>query len=143
MRRRRAWIGRGLGSWAVERGVLRRSEALGAGRAGDRMPSCGVWMAVGGESEGVQAAFEPVARAVDGETLGVVEEPVEDRGGERFVAEGVGPLADGLVGRDDRRPARVAAVDDLKDTVGVGAVQRQVAGLVKDQGVRALQLGEL
>jgi hypothetical protein len=56
--------------------------------------------------------------------VGVVEEPVEDRGGEGFVAEGVGPGADGLVGGDDRRCAGVAAVDDLEDAVGVGAVER-------------------
>ena len=64
------------------------------------------------------------------EHLGVVEEAVEDRGGERFVAEGVGPFADGLVARDDRRAAGVAAVDDLKDAVGVGAIEWQVAGFV-------------
>jgi len=62
--------------------------------------------------ECVEAAVEPVARSVDREDLGVVEEAVEDRGGERLVAEGVGPFADGLVGGDDRRAARVAAVDD-------------------------------
>ena len=100
-------------------------------------------MAVGGEAEGVEAAFESVAGAVDGEHLGVVEEPVEDGGGERFVAEGVGPFGDGLVGGDDRRAARVAAVDDLEDAVGVGAVELEVAGFVDDQQLRALQLGEL
>jgi hypothetical protein len=30
-----------------------------------------------------------------------------------------------------------------KTPVGVGAVQRQVAGLVEDQRMRALELGEL
>jgi hypothetical protein len=79
---------------------------------------------VGACAEGVEAALESEAGAVDGEHFGVVQEAVEDRGGEGFVAEGVGPLADGLVACDDRRAARVAAVDDLKDAVGVGAVQR-------------------
>ena len=96
-----------------------------------------------GLAERVEAAFEAVARAVDGEHFGVVEEAVEDRGGEGFVAEGVGPFGDGLVGGDDRRAAGVAAVDDLKDAVGVGAIERQVAGFVEDQQVRALQLREL
>jgi hypothetical protein len=39
-----------------------------------------------------------------------VEEAVEDRGGERFVTERVGPFADGLVAGDDRGAAGVAAV---------------------------------
>jgi hypothetical protein len=51
-----------------------------------------------------------------------VEQAVEDRGGEGFVAEGVRPFGDGLVAGDDRRSACVAAVDDLKDAVGVGAL---------------------
>src|SRR5687768_7625560 len=69
---------------------------------------------VGACAEGVEAAFESEAGAVDGEHFGVVEEAVEDRGGEGFVAEGLGPFGDGLVAGDDRGAAGVAAVDDLK-----------------------------
>jgi hypothetical protein len=93
--------------------------------------------------EGVEASLEPIARSVDREHFGVVEEAVEDRRGECFVAEGVGPFGDGLVGRDDRRAAGVAAVDDGEDAVGVGAFQRQVAGFVDYEQMRSLQLGEL
>ena len=42
-----------------------------------------------------------------------------------------------------RQRARVAAVDDLKDAVGVGAIERQIAGLIEDEQVWALQLREL
>jgi hypothetical protein len=48
-------------------------------------------------AERVEAAFEAEARAVDGQHFGVVKQTVEDGGGERFVAEGVGPFGDGLV----------------------------------------------
>ena len=53
----------------------------------------------------VQAAFEPVAGAVDGEHFAVIEEAVDDGGGEHFVAERVGPFGDRLVSGDDRRAA--------------------------------------
>src|SRR5215216_6344776 len=82
-------------------------------------------------------------RSLDVEDLGVVEEAVEDRGGEHFVAEELGPLGGRLVRGDDRRAARVAALDDLEEAVGVLAPERQKAGLVEDQELRALQLGEL
>ncbi len=71
-------------SWAdrSERGVLRRSEGLGEGAAGDWTPLFGgVPVVRGGLAECVEAALEAVARSVDGEDFGVVEEPVEDGGG--------------------------------------------------------------
>src|SRR5215218_4896420 len=124
-------------------GVLRRSEGLGAGRAGDRTPHSAAFASGAvGWRRAVESALEAEARAVDGEHFGVVQEAVEERGGQGFVAEGVGPFADGLVAGDDCRAARVAAVDDLKDAVGVGAVERQVAGFVEEQQVWALQLRE-
>jgi len=78
----------------------------------------------------VEPVLEPVAGAVDREHFAVVEETVDDRGREDFVAEGVGPFGDRLVAGDDRRDAGVAAVDDLEEPVRVGAVEWQVAGLV-------------
>ena len=39
--------------------------------------------------------------------------------------------------------AGVAAVDDLEETVRVGAIERQVAGFIDREQVWALQLGEL
>jgi hypothetical protein len=81
---------------------------------------------IDGSLELVEAAFEPVAGAVDGEDFAVVEKPVDDRGREDFVAEGVGPLGDCLVAGDDRRRSGVAAVDDLEEPVRVaGAADSQ------------------
>src|SRR5215218_966538 len=118
-------------------GVLRRSEGLGAGRAGDRTPHSAAFASGAvGWRRAVESALEAEARAVDGEHFGVVQEAVEERGGQGFVAEGVGPFADGLVAGDDCRAARVAAVDDLKDAVGVGAAEAAdeiVEGAVADE----------
>ena len=72
-----------------------------------------------------------------------MQQAVDDRGGEDFVAEGVGPFGDRLVAGDDRGDAGVATVDDLEEAVRVGAVQREVAGFVDCEQVRALQLREL
>lgn len=42
--------------------------------------------------DGLEAVLEPVAGAVDGDHFAVVEEAVEDRGGENLVAEDLAPL---------------------------------------------------
>lgn len=67
-------------------------------------------MVAGACAERVEAALESEAGAVDGEHFGVVEEAAEDRCGEGFVAEGVGPFTDGLVAgaRGWRRRGRAA-----------------------------------
>jgi hypothetical protein len=52
--------------------------------------------------DGLEPVLEPVARSVDGDHVAVVEEAVEDGGGEDFVAEYLSPFAEGLVrGQDD------------------------------------------
>ena len=56
------------------------------------------------------AVFEAVAGSVDGEDFAVVQESVEDGGGEDFVAQDGAPFGEGLVaGGDDQRAAFVAA----------------------------------
>lgn len=42
--------------------------------------------------DGLEAVLEPVAGAVDGDHFAVVEEPVEDGGGQDLVAEDLAPL---------------------------------------------------
>ncbi|MBD0282659.1 MAG: recombinase family protein [Thermoleophilaceae bacterium] len=55
----------------------------------------------------------------------VVEEAVEDRRCEYLVAEQLGPLGSRLVRGDDCRATRVAAVEDLEETVSVFSAPRQ------------------
>jgi SRSO17 transposase len=52
--------------------------------------------------DGGESVLEPVAGAVDGDHVAVVQEAVEDGGGQDFVAEHLSPFAEGLVrGEDD------------------------------------------
>ena len=66
---------------------------------------------------------QSVAVALDIDHLGVVEEPVEDGGGEDVVAEDVAPFGEGFVAGDDHGAAFVAAGDELEDHVGFGSVE--------------------
>jgi hypothetical protein len=47
--------------------------------------------------DGLEAVLEPVAVAVDRDDFAVVQEPVEDRGGQDLVAEDLAPFAEGLI----------------------------------------------
>nr|WP_281356427.1 hypothetical protein [Acrocarpospora macrocephala] len=60
----------------------------------------------------------------------MVQEPVEDRGGQDLVGEDLSPLAEGLVAGDDDRALLVAAGYELEDEVGVGSIQGQIADLI-------------
>ena len=53
--------------------------------------------------DGCEPVLEPVAGAVDGDHVAMMEEAVEDGGGQDFVAEHLTPFTEGLVrGQDDR-----------------------------------------
>ena len=52
------------------------------------------------------------------------------RGGQDLVAEELGPLGDALVRGSDQRALRVAAIDELKEAVGIRPLKRQVAHLI-------------
>ncbi len=62
--------------------------------------------------DGCESVLEPVAGAVDGDDVAVVEEPVEDGGGEDFVTEDLAPFAEGLVRGEDDRALLVALGDE-------------------------------
>lgn len=54
---------------------------------------------------------EAVAGAVDEEDVALVEEPVEDRGGDDVIAEELAPTFEGDVRRDQERRFRIAVSD--------------------------------
>src|SRR3954452_15846079 len=97
-----------------------------------RSSASGSWhrRSSGGECS---AVLEAVAGSVDGDDVAVVQQPVEDRGGEHVVAEDLAPFGEALVAGDDRAAAFVAAADQLEDHVRLGARERQVADLVDDK----------
>lgn len=87
-----------VGNVRVLRGVSRgvRRDVLAGFRLGSL---CQVGLSGWGEVG--EAVFEPPAGAVDGDDLAVVQEAVQDGGGEDFVGEDLAPLAEGLVAGDD------------------------------------------
>ena len=79
------------------------------------------------------AVFHAVAWAFDHGNLTMVEEPVEDGGGDGGVAvEDGGPLLEGFVGGQHDGTAFVAGADDLEEKIRPVLVDRQVADLIKD-----------
>ncbi len=82
--------------------------------------------------DGLEAVLEPVAGAVDRDDFAVVQEAVEDRGGQDFVAEDLAPFAEGLVRSEDDRALLVALGDHLEDQVRLGAFKRLVLGRGQD-----------
>ena len=66
----------------------------------------------------------------------VMEQAVEDRGGEDVVTEDRAPLRDDLVGGDQQTAAFVPAGDELEKEMGAASFKRQIAELVDDQQLR-------
>jgi hypothetical protein len=75
---------------------------------------------------------QPVAVALESEDLGVVDEPVDHRGGDDLVAADLAAGGEGLVRGDDHRGALVAGGDEREHQVGGLGVDRDVAHLVDD-----------
>ena len=94
--------------------------------------------ASGGGGSGLDAVFHAVAFAFDDDGFGVVEDAVEEGGGEGgVVVEDGGPVFEGLVGGQDDRAAFVALADDLEEQVGAALVDGQIAQFVDDQQIGA------
>ena len=73
---------------------------------------------------------EPVAVAGDLNDDGVMQQPVQECGGNHVIAEQLAPLAKTPVGGEDDGAALVAGVDQLEEQVGATLLHRQVANLV-------------
>jgi hypothetical protein len=104
--------------------------------------SCGDGALSGGRDAG--AAFaQAVALAFERDHGGVVDEPVDEGGGDHRVAEDLAPLLEAAVGGDGDRAALVAARHQREEEVGGLAFERQIADLVDDEQVVALEPAEL
>ena len=97
-----------------------------------------------GDEVGVFA--QPVAGAFDVDDDGVVEQSVEQGGGDDGIAEQLAPFREAAVGGEDHGALLVAGVDELEEQVGGAAVDGDVADLVDDEqrgaGEEADLLGE-
>jgi hypothetical protein len=69
----------------------------------------------------------------------VLDEPIDERRGDHGVAEDLAPLFERAGRGDDDRAALVAAREEREQQVRGLALERQVADLVDDQQVVALQ----
>ena len=106
---------------------VRRRLVAGAGSGGVR--------SVGGVAglAGEVVVLEAVAVALEGEDLGVVDEPVDHCGGGGVVAEDLALGAEGLVAGDDQAGALVAAGDEHEHEVRRLRVEWDVSDLVADE----------
>jgi hypothetical protein len=85
---------------------------------------------------------EAVACAFDLDDDGVVEQPVQQRRGDDRIAEHLAPFGEAAVGCQDHGTLLAAGVDELEEAVAVARRDRQIADLVDDEQVRALQLAD-
>lgn len=76
-------------------------------------------------------------RSLDVEHVAVVQQPVEDGGGQHVVAEDPSPLNEALVAGDDHASAFVAAGDELEQHVRLGAIEREVAHFIDQKDGRS------
>src|SRR5512135_349818 len=82
---------------------------------------------------------EAIAGAFDLDDDGVVQQAVQQRGGDDRVAEDLAPFGKAAVGGQDHGAALVAGIDQLEEQVAAAGDDRQVADLVHDQQLRPAQ----
>src|SRR5262245_25556819 len=87
----------------------------------------------GADEAGLELVLQAIGIAPDVEGDGVVEDAIQDRGGDDPVAEDLAPAAEALVAGQDHRAALVAATDELEEQVGAWTVDGQIADLVHDE----------
>ena len=109
------------------------------------LPRCRVGhaggQALGGRHE-VGVLSLAVAGALDVHDDSVVQQPVEQGGGDDGVPEDLTPFGKAAVGGQDHRAALVAGVDQLEQQVPCGGAEREVADLVDDEQLGPAQIAD-
>ena len=78
--------------------------------------------------------FHPEALAFDDDGVSMMQQPIQDRGGQGAVmVEDRGPFLEGAVGGNDKRPLFIAEANHLEEQIGACLVNREIAELVKDE----------
>ena len=90
----------------------------------------------------VDVAPQAVACSFDVHDDGMVQQPVQQGGGDHGVAEHLAPFGKAAVGGEDHRTPLVAGVDELEEQVPATGDDRQVADLVDDQELGPAQEAE-
>lgn len=102
-----------------------------------------VFSCAGGGDAAEVAVLEPVAVALEGDDLGVVDEAVDHGRGDHVVAEDLSPAAEDLVAGHDQTRAFISGRNQLEEQVGGFVLERDVADLVDHQKRVAAELGQL
>lgn len=70
------------------------------------------------EDAGFLFLFQPVGLALDVDREAVMEEPVDDGGGDARISEDLAPLAEAAITRQDHRPPFIMTRDELEEEMG-------------------------
>src|SRR5215470_20117122 len=111
--------------------------------AGPGAVASGSLLARGGGDAAEVAVAEPVGVALEGDHLGVVDQPVDHGRGDHVVAEDLSPAAEGLVAGDDQARPLIPGRYQLEEQVGGLGLERDVADLVDDKNGVTAEPGEL
>ena len=76
---------------------------------------------------------QAVARAVDLDDNGMMQQPVEQRRCHHRATEDVAPLCKAAVRCEDHRPLFIARIDQLEEQVATAGYDREIADLIDDQ----------
>ena len=90
---------------------------------------------------------ESIAGAFDLNDDGVMQQSIQQRGGDHGVAEHIGPFGKASIGGEDHGTFFVARTDQLKEQIGAFPGQWQVADLIDDEqrssGIESKFVGQL
>src|SRR2546428_13653218 len=82
----------------------------------------------------LELVFHTETLAFDDNGVGMMQEPIQDRGGQGAVmVEDHGPLLKGTVRGNDDGPLFIAQRDDLEEQIGTCLVNREIAELIEDE----------
>jgi hypothetical protein len=70
----------------------------------------------------------------------MVGQPIEHGGCHLGIAEHLGPIGEGQIGRDQQRRVFVELADQVEQQLSTGLAERQIAELVDDDEIVAQQL---
>jgi len=90
----------------------------------------------------VGVGAEAIAGAFDVDDDGVVEQAVEERGGDDGIAEDVAPFGEAAIGREDHGALFVTGVDELEEQVGAARGDGEVTDLVDDQQTAVVEVAD-
>ena len=89
------------------------------------------------KQSGFTPLFEPITFSANVHRRGVMQQAIEDRGGDDRVAEDRTPLAIAFVGSQDNAASFITGADQLEENSGAQLIQWQIPHLIDDQHLRS------